>query len=189
MRRSHVLAVAAIALTALSGCGPSDQDRDQDADGGAKVATLTSRAAGPSASAAAQRPRERLDTTPEEFEAMLAPFNKCVKAHGGFVKGEGGPSARPPTKAQMDKLEEANRICEPQYFPLPPWEKDPANPAARDFAREVVKCLKDKGIEHVAVGDDGVSLALGGERNDARSITRGMELLPGCERAVAAEMK
>nr|WP_221380133.1 hypothetical protein [Actinoplanes polyasparticus] len=183
--RRHLWAASAIALVALSGCGEPAKEQ------GAKVATLASAAAEPSekASAKPQRPRERLDTTPEEYEAMLVPYNKCMKEHGGFVKGGAGSGSelRPAEKAEMDKSEEANRICEPQFLPLPPWEKDPANPEARDFARDVVACLKDKGVKFVAVSDDGISVALGGEQNDSRSIRKGLELMPECERQVAAK--
>ncbi|MCO8271848.1 hypothetical protein M1L60_14715 [Actinoplanes sp. TRM 88003] len=186
--RRHLM-VGAIALVALAGCGGETAPPKQ----GAKVATLESAAASAPAKAKAkpQRPRERLDTTPEEYEAMLGPYNKCMKEQGGFVKGDAGSGSglRPATKAEMDKTEAANRICEPQFLPLPPWEKDPANPEARDFAREVVACLKGKGIKYVEVSDDGISIALGGEQNDSRSISRGLELAPECERQVAAGAK
>ncbi|BFU45239.1 hypothetical protein [Krasilnikovia sp. MM14-A1004] len=189
MRRSHVLAVVAIALTATSACGSAEKA----SDGGAKVATLTSPQVSPSASAGAQRPRERLDTTAEEFEAMLAPYNKCLKEHGYSVRDakraadrrQSGVEAAP----EQQKQDEAFRTCEAQYYPLPPWEKDPANPEARDFAVAVVKCLKRKGVKYVEVSDDGLSYALGGKNNDSRSISMGMDLAPDCEREVAAAKK
>ena len=182
--RGHLLLASVIALAALSGCGGEPEAKQS-----AKVATLQSAAPTVKASAKPQRPRERLDTTPEEYEAMLVPYNKCMKEHGGFVKGDAGSGSgpRPATKEESDKAEEANRICEPQFLPLPPWEKDPANPESRDFARDVVACLKDKGVKFVAVSDDGISVALGGEQNDSRSIRKGLELMPECERQVAAK--
>ncbi|GIF23940.1 hypothetical protein Ate02nite_66700 [Paractinoplanes tereljensis] len=184
-----MLAVA-VALTFLSACGSPAESK---ADSEKKVATLASVEAAPSASASAtaQRPRERLDTTPEEFEAMLGPYNKCMKEHGYSPKGEpnGGTGARPATDKEKESSDEANRICEPQFYPLPPWEKDPANPESRDFARDVVKCLKKKGIKYVEVSDDGISIALGGEQNDPTSISRGLDLAPECERTVAAARK
>jgi hypothetical protein len=183
MRRIPVLVAAVLALTACS--SPPKETAAPD------VATLASPPAAVSASAQPQRPRERLDTTPEEFEAMLAPYNKCIADHGGASKSDlaRGGAAKPATQKQMARFDEANRICEPQYFPLPPWEKDPANPEAKDFARHVVKCLKNKGVKYVEVSDDGISIALGGDDNDARSISMGMDLIPGCERATAAAMK
>ena len=183
--------VSAVALAALSACGSSTPE--PKADGGGKVATLVSGA--PSASpsrSAAQRPRQRLDTTPEEFEAMMAPYNKCVVEHGGLVKRNGstGQSAPKPARPKdQAKYEAANKICEPQYYPLPPWEKDPANPEARDFAVATVKCLKEKGVKYVEVSDDGISVALGGDQNDRRSISMGMDLIPECERKIAAGKK
>ncbi|GIM90400.1 hypothetical protein [Paractinoplanes toevensis] len=187
MRRSQVLVVATVALGLLSACG---SPKEKEASQGTKVATLASSAATPSAAATAQRPRERLDTTPEEFEAMLGPYNKCMKEHGFTSKGQvAGSEARPATEKEKSAADEANRICEPQFYPLPPWEKDPANPEARDFARDVVKCLKNKGIKYVEVADDGISLSLGGEQNDPTSIRRGLDLAPECERTVAAAMK
>ncbi|WP_412751113.1 hypothetical protein [Krasilnikovia sp. M28-CT-15] len=189
MRRSQVLAVVAIALTATAACGSTEKA----SDGGAKVATLTSPEARPSASAAAQRPRERLDTSPEEFEAMLAPYNKCLKEHGISVTDakRAADRAKPgdASSPEQQKADESFRSCEAQYYPLPPWEKDPANPEARDFAVAVVKCLKKKGVTYVEVSDDGLSYALGGRNNDARSIRMGMDLAPDCEREVAAAKK
>ncbi|MEV4347713.1 hypothetical protein AB0J83_24930 [Actinoplanes sp. NPDC049596] len=193
MRR---LLVAAVALSALTACGTSAAETDT-----AKVATLQS----PSAAAgkatpkpAAQRPRERLDTTPEEFEALLGPYNKCLAEHGGIAKGstiqqqrkqaQAGP-AGPASGAQTAKFDAANKICEPQYYPLPPWEKDPANPEAKDFARATVKCLKQKGVEYVEVSEDGLSIALGGDQNDPKSISMGLDLIPGCERDIAKQNK
>ncbi|BCY10684.1 hypothetical protein L3i22_057720 [Actinoplanes sp. L3-i22] len=173
-------------MLALSACGSPAKETAAP-----EVATLASPSAAVSASAAPQRPRERLDTTPEEFEAMLAPYNNCMAEHGALSKSDlaKGAVAKPGSDKDTAKFDEANRICEPQYFPLPPWEKDPANPESKDFARDVVKCLKSKGVKYVEVSDDGISIALGGDDNDARSISMGMDLIPGCERATAAKLK
>jgi hypothetical protein len=205
MRNRHMSAVAAILLLAVSACGSAEEPRAER-----EVATLQSAAAttaattGTAASKAPERPRERLDTTAEEFMALLGPFNKCMRENGVDFGGDdsGGAADRggapgpaeigrikPQTPEQEEKYAEAQKVCEPQYYPLPPWEKDPANPEARDFAVAVVKCLKKKDVEFVAVSDDGISIALGGDDNDARSIRRGMDLLPECERRVAAAMK
>lgn len=196
MRRSQVLVVAAaLALSVLSACGSSNDagKGDKSGTGGdPKVASLATGGATPTASPKTQRPRERLDTTPEEFEAMLAPYNKCIKEHGGLLREDrhaDGAGPRPATEKEIKANEEANRICEPQYFPLPPWEKDPANPESRDFAREVVKCLKNKGVKYVEVGDNGLDIELGGEKNDSKSISRGLDLMPQCERQAAATLK
>lgn len=187
--RSQVLVVATMTLVAMSGCGgPSSATQENAAPG--KVATLQSAAPTAAPSKASQRPRERLDTTPEEWELLMAPYYKCMREQG-VIKEENGNAAKivavdPKTAAAY---EAADKICEPQFMPLPPWEKDPANPEARDFAVAVVKCLKKAGVEYVAVSDDGISIALGGDDNDAKSISLGMEKIPDCERQVAAKNK
>lgn len=182
MRKQMLVFTAAIAVTALPACGAEETTT------GAKVATLQSAAPSAAASAASQRPRERLDTTPEEWELMLAPFNKCMREHGigGREQPGGEMSLKPATAEEEAKYDAANKICEPQYYPLPPWEKDPANPEARDFAVAVVKCLKSKGVEYVAVDSDGIGIALGGDDNDPKSIRLGLEYGAECDRQVAA---
>jgi len=203
MRRIRVVAVTVVALAALSACGSSGSSGSSGGttkDGGSQVASLVTSEAKPSTTAGetskAGPPRERLDTTPEEFEALLVPFNKCLKKAGFSDAGNGkklaadqsAAGARPATKKDEKKLA-AYRACEEQYYPLPPWEKDPANPEARDFALAVVKCLKKKGVKYVEVSEDGLSPSFGGDKNDSRSISMGLELAPECEREVAAASK
>ncbi|SDT24515.1 hypothetical protein [Actinoplanes derwentensis] len=185
--RSRVLVVATIALAAMSGCAAEEKPQ-ASGTGGAKVATLQSAAPSAAPSKASQRPRERLDTTPEEWELLMAPYYKCLREQG-VIKEENGNAAKmvavdPKTAAAY---EAADKICEPQFMPLPPWEKDPANPEARDFAVGVVKCLKNKGVEYVEVSEDGISIAMGGDDNDAKSIRLGMQYMSECERQVAAK--
>jgi len=183
IRRSRLLAVVMATAAVLLGSACSNEPAKDDTP---QVATLSSTGATPGApaSATADRPRERLDTTPEEFEAMLKPYYKCINEQGAKNKHEWGN--RKPTEGEIKKLEKADRFCNPRFFPLPPWEKDPANPEAKDFARDVVKCLKGKGIRYVAVGGNGVDIELGGEQNDMDSIRRGLDLMPECERDTAA---
>jgi outer membrane murein-binding lipoprotein Lpp len=178
MRGTFVLAAVAVAVTALSGCASAEKAES----GGATVATLASAAAAPSASAGTQRPRQRLDTTDEELQAMLGPYFTCMEEQGALairVVAEGKEKAKTP--AELAKAQAADRICEPRYYPLPPWEKDPANPERGDFTRDVVKCLKNKGVKGAAIAEDGVSLSLDG--------ARGLELASECEREVAAKAK
>ncbi|BEL02903.1 hypothetical protein Q0Z83_010940 [Actinoplanes sichuanensis] len=187
MRRKTALMFAAVALTALPACGSPDTAEAEDAP---RVATLQSATATPSAAAAkkAERPRERLDMTPEEYEVLLEPYNKCMREQG-FDPVDARKKAEVAAAGSdlEKKAEKANQICEPQFLPLPPWEKDPANPEARDFALDVVKCLKREGVEFVEVSEDGISIALGGDQNDSRSISLGMDRIPACEREVAAK--
>ncbi|MEU4239291.1 hypothetical protein [Actinoplanes sp. NPDC026619] len=185
MPRSHaLLLVMAISLAGCESWGP--------ARGGPEVATLASPSATASAAPQPERPRERLDGTPEEYEAMLGPYNKCLKEHGALPKSEWYQGDQVPERSKLielaDKATAADRICGPLYSPLPPWEKDPANPQSRDFARDVVKCLKGKGIKYVEVGANGVDVELGGRNNDVKSIRDGLDLIPDCERQAAAKL-
>jgi hypothetical protein len=183
MRRAHALAVVAIALTAVSGCGsPAESGH-----GAAKVATLTSAAPTKSADAGPPRPRERIDMTDAERDALMVAYEKCLTSHG--VNMLDAKKARAGAANKSTPVDQAAEYCEAHYLPLPPWEKDPANPEARDFAVAVVKCLKAKGVKKVEVDADGTSIAFGGPENDAKSISMGLDLDPECEREVAAQKK
>ena len=114
---------------------------------------------------------------------MMQPYYTCMAAHGAHVDKAKGDKEQGQSTSVIDA---ANKICEPQYMPLPPWEKDPANPEAKDFARKVVACLKGKGVKYVETTADGISIALGGPQNDSRSITLGMNDMSACEQQVAA---
>lgn len=148
----------------------------------ASISTPGSSAA-PTSAAQEQRPRERLDMTPEDYDALSAPYNQCLAGFGLDQKGRAAEgSGRPqPTKEEQDK---ALKACESK-LPLPPWEKDVNNPEAVDFANRVVQCLRDKGVRYVEVynepGGDTVSYAFGGPNNDAASITLGLEHAKECE--------
>jgi hypothetical protein len=184
------ITIALLAVLSLTACSKSTDD------GVPRVASFTSPGSTSSAPAAAQasaqanaeakaeRPRERLDTTPEEYEALLEPYNECVRGQGAKPKSDWTKNERP-GKAAIDKLVAADRYCGPLFTPLPPWEKDPANPKAKDFAHEVVKCLKNRGVREVEVGDNGVDIELGGPMG-GDSIRKGMDLMPECEQKVAA---
>jgi len=168
-----------IAVLAAAGCGTSEKAQEQPG-----VASLSSGAPA-SASAAPTRPRERLDMSDADYEAMLKPFKQCIRDHGAKNKED---FTNPATaRADAEKLEAASKICTPLYGPLPPWEKDPANPEAKDFALDVVKCLRNKGVKHVAVGKNGVDIEFGGSSNDQSSISKGLQYSPECERSVAAK--
>ncbi|GAA2552310.1 hypothetical protein GCM10010435_23230 [Winogradskya consettensis] len=191
MRRSHIL-VAAFALTALTGCGSPKQ-----AEAPPKVATLVSAAPSASPSPTSQRPRHRLDETDEEFKALFDPLYKCLEEHGidnprnntVTLKKASDAAQRPATSKGDTTAVTAFRFCEPLYAPLPPWEKDPANPEARDFNLAVMKCLKAKGVKHLEPTDDGLSYSLGAGQDDEASIVQAMRLEPECEREAAAAKK
>lgn len=173
-----VLVVAA-SVAAVFGTTACSADESGAGRGAPEVATLASAPAPASAPPQAQRPRERLDGTAEDYQILVKPYDDCMKSYGQDKAeqdrtGRGNPS---------EKAEQAMAACGP-LEPLPAWEKDPANPESDDFFRDVVKCLRDKGVEHVEVAEGGY--ALGGEQNDKASITKGMSLAPVCEREVAA---
>ena len=166
-----------VALVAVLGAGACSSAQPEAGSGAPEVASLAKPSASASAAPEQQRPRERIDGTNEDYEALVKPYNDCLEAHGLSKRDQDAKTLDPKkAKAGMD----ACAMLEP----LPPWEKDPANPESKDFFRDVVKCLKGKGIKYVEVSEGGY--ALGGEQNDAQSISRGMELAPECEREVAA---
>ena len=177
--RPMMLVTAAVVLAGTACSSPAKEPA-----GKPEVATLQN-AAAPSASpsAAVQRPRERIDGTAEDFEALLKPYEQCMTRHGLGTKGQRASDGAKPA----DKVTKAaDKECQPLY-PLPPWEMDPANPKAKDFARDVVKCLKAKGVKYVEVNADGPGWSFGGPQNDQKSITKGLEFSPACEREVAAK--
>ncbi|MFI6130090.1 hypothetical protein [Micromonospora sp. NPDC051141] len=181
--RKHSMAALVLAVTiGGSGCSATGDDR---ADAG-KPDVATLRTATPAATTPApptdKRPRARLDDTDEDTRARYAPYEKCMTEHGVDIRrtrAEGVTSG---------PIGAANRACG-NLLPLPPWELDPANPEAKDFARDVVACLKEKGVRYVEVSTDGPGWSLGGEHNDAESISKGMRFSPECERAAAAKRK
>jgi hypothetical protein len=182
MRGSRTV-VAAIAFTALSACtSPATTGKDDST--GAKVATLASAGTGisagasPSASAGpvSTRPRYRFDMTAADEDALWAPYNKCLKAHGYTrVDAKKAEDAAARGRHVDDKKAAALKECEEKYLPLPEWEKDPANPKASDFARAVNKCLQAKGIKM-----DGDSI------DDSENVAKALDASGDCEREVAA---
>ncbi|HUQ57648.1 hypothetical protein [Lentzea sp.] len=149
-----------------------------------QVASIsTPSSAAPTSAAQEQRPRERLDMTPEDFEALRAPYDQCMAGFGMDRRGRPAEgSGRPePVKEELDK---ALKACE-NKVPLPPWEKDTTNPEAVDFANRVVQCLRGKGVRYVEVlnepGAEIIGYALGGPNNDAASISLGLEHAKECE--------
>ncbi|MFI5494936.1 hypothetical protein [Actinoplanes sp. NPDC051859] len=182
-RRIMLVGLAAVAVLAAAVACSAEQSKDGAAP---QVATLTSGGASPAASGKpAERPRERLDTTEEEFEALMAPYRKCLKEQGGKDKKDWTYNGDTPLEADIRNYEKADKFCNPLFYPLPPWERDPKNPESKDFTRDVVKCLKGKGVRYVEAGENGLSF--GGPQNDQDSISKGLEYADDCEREVAAK--
>jgi hypothetical protein len=167
-------------------------------DSGPEIATLTTPTPGKTTTSQAKkdpdagRPRERIDMTNADRERLYAPYLACLKDNGidATKRAEkpgvlgSGPTTDP------KKAKNASKVCEPK-LPLPAWEIDANNPDALDFGRKVVQCLKNKGVKYVELStgkDTGiVGPSLGGPKNDMASITKGMNLMPECQREVAGK--
>ena len=175
-------------LVVLAGCSTPPE-----ADDG--VATLeTTGAAPPSVSGTppiAARPRERLDMTWEEQEEMSQTYHRCL-AENGFDTGKAkeGAATRPAGPAPDEATHAAAEAACLGKKPLPPWEYDVLNPESADFVHAVVQCLRGKGVRYVEeapaiAGADRRTIAYGGTDNHAESISKGLELLPTCEKEQA----
>jgi hypothetical protein len=151
----------------------------------AKVPTLTVSGASSaqsdtgSSDPGAGRPRERLDMTQDDRQALSQAYMQCLSANG-YDKARNGRD-----QATLSRAQEA---CISK-LPLPPWEFDVNNPHASDFVHAVVLCLRGKGVRYVDEGtptNGRYGLLLGGPGNDSESISKGMQLAPECEKDVAA---
>lgn len=178
-------AVGLVLLVVLAGCStPAEPDDD--------VATLETTGSAPptasSTSPAASRPRERLDMTNDELIELGEAYDRCL-ADNGYNVREAKEAADAGEAGYESKFAAAEAACVSKN-PLPPWEYDTANPESSDFVHAVVQCLRDKGVRFVEEsplnpGEGRRSIALGGPDNDRDSITKGMELLPTCEKEEA----
>jgi hypothetical protein len=171
---------AILVLTVITACSTPDAPPPQ-------IASVNTGGTSPSPSAAPveQRPRLRLDMTPEDLDAIYAAHVRCLVENG--VDKQKFETQGVPSKEVMDAAE---RACEPKR-PLPPWENDPKNPEALDFATRVVQCLRDKGVRYVEVsnepGADRIGYSYGGPNNDSDSITKGLEYTPACEKEASGK--
>jgi len=181
LRVMRYLALAV--LFVLAGCSTPPEKAPEVASLSTPNSTgsPTSSAAPPPAAAAAERPRERLDMTPEDQEALRAPLNQCLAAQGLDARGMTLNGGGAPTD---EVLKAAQKACESKD-PLPPWEWDRANPEAVDFASRVVQCLRDKGVKSVEIHDNPAAprymISFGGPQNDSESITLGLQYAQECE--------
>ncbi|HEX6359596.1 hypothetical protein [Actinophytocola sp.] len=186
--RSVLLAVGLALLAVLTGCSTPAEPKD-------KVATLETTGSAPpatvsSAPPAASRPRERLDMTNDELIELSEAYNQCLGDNGLPSKGDGRGGAPMESVVVDDATVAAAEAACIGKKPLPPWEYDLANPESADFVHAVVQCLRDKGVKYVeesapTATDDRRTLALGGENNDSDSITKGLDLIPTCEKEQA----
>jgi hypothetical protein len=176
MRKLFGVLAVATALSACSTAAPPANDV-------ASLDTDSPRTSTSTSSGDAERPRLRLDMTPEDEDAIYAVYSQCMADHG--VDKSKFETSGIPSKQTMDAAEKA---CESKR-PLPPWELDPKNPEALDFATQVVECLRGKGVRYVEVYNEPnaeqVGYSFGGPNNDHESITKGLEFSSECEREVS----
>jgi hypothetical protein len=118
--------------------------------------------------------------TADDRAALYQPYNQCLADNG--VTSDNSVVA----KQQADVV---TQTCQPLY-PLPPWEYDPNNPAARDFVDAVIACLRKHGVKYVEAENDPtatrLNIAFGGPDNDQDSITKGLQFTPECETEASA---
>lgn len=180
-------AVGLALLVVLAGCSTPAEPDD-------RVATLeTTGSAPPAVSASstaptASRPRERLDMTNDELTELSETYYRCL-ADNGYDTTKAKEAADKGLMPDESKSAAAEAACLSKN-PLPPWEYDTANPESSDFVHAMVQCLRDKGVRFVEEsplnpGDDRRSIALGGQDNDQDSITKGLDLIPTCEKEEA----
>jgi hypothetical protein len=183
--------VAASALILLGACSiqapPSTQVATISTAGSATPSTTPATSTDPDNG----RPRERLDMTGTDVQALDTPYQTCMAQNGGRAKIPGvGPSNQAQAKVDSDQADaKAQAVCLSKK-PLPPWELDSSNPHAADFVHAVVQCLRNKGVKYVdeePPQGDRMIYSFGGPQNDAASISKGMELAPTCEKEVAAQ--
>lgn len=177
--------VGLAALLVLASCSTSPEPED-------RVATLETTGANPpsvsSTPPTASRPRERLDMTVDELHELTNAYHRCLTDNGFEISTEAKEAAAAGAHPDESKRAAAEAACLGKK-PLPPWEYDQANPESADFVHAVVQCLRDKGVRYVEEsgpseeGRRGVSL--GGPDNDSDSISKGLNLLPTCEKEQA----
>lgn len=133
------------------------------------------------------RPREQLDATSSQLEALYAPYDSCLARHvsPSEIKRFAGHHIHilPYKMAGPAGL----KACLP-YKPLPPWQYDPTNPKALGFVEQVVACLHQNGVRYAQVIDRAgvgeIEISLGGSHNDSSSVSKGMADIPMCDQKV-----
>ncbi|MEV0615352.1 hypothetical protein AB0I81_18685 [Nonomuraea sp. NPDC050404] len=182
--------IAGLALLAVlaAGCStpPAQQGRvaAPEATGPSPKAVSAS-----STTLTASRPRQRLDLTADEIHALTETYHKCL-ADNGYDTVKAKEAAAAGKKVPDESNRPAAEAACLSKKPLPPWEYDLANPESPDFVRAVVQCLRDKGVRYVDEvppspdpnEDRRSQIALGGPNNDAQSVSKGLDLLPICEK-------
>jgi hypothetical protein len=172
--RKPLLSLVASALV-LAGCSAAPASAPEIATLKSSDATTPS-SSGTAPPGEAERPRQRLDMTPQDVDRLHEPWLQCIEDNGG-------------RKTDEQAYAGAMAKCVSKQ-PLPPWEYDKNNPESMDFVHKMVLCLRGKGVRVVneeAAGPDGDRnmLSFGGEENDSESVAKGLDLTPVCEKELA----
>ncbi|MFB6719006.1 hypothetical protein ACFCV3_02555 [Kribbella sp. NPDC056345] len=200
IRRLLQWAPMVLVVVLAAGCSASKADTQAQTGKAPDIATLETPTPGKGGSTTkatpkdpdAGRVRERIDMTDADRQRLLQPYLQCMKDNGIDVLAKRKEAAVLGSGPVTDpkKAKNAGKVCEPK-LPLPAWEVDANNPDAMEFGRKVVQCLKDKGVKYVELSKDTssgiVGPSLGGKNNDMQSITKGMDLMPECQREVAGK--
>lgn len=173
-------ALVVAATFVLTACGSHPSTPQPVVPTLATSGTSSAPSAKSSSDPGAGRPRERLDMTNDELDALSMAYQECMTANGWSKQKV---DADPTLEAR------AEAACVSKN-PLPPWELDASNPHASDFVHAVVQCLRGKGVRYVdeePPQNGAYAFSFGGPNNDKDSITKGLELAPECEKEVAAK--
>lgn len=138
-----ILCTAALLL--LTACG-STTDNADNAPG--QVASLETGSATESAKDGQpqdDRPRQRIDDTPEQSKRVSEPYRKCMGENGIPIgRDKNGPHL---SSEEYEVIQpKAWEACKDK-FPLPAWELDAKNPESMDFIHRVVECLRNNGAK------------------------------------------
>ncbi|GLZ30455.1 hypothetical protein Lesp02_26440 [Lentzea sp. NBRC 105346] len=166
------------ALLALAACGTAEEAPRQ------QVASLHT-GDQPATSAAPvedERPRERIDDTPEQKRKNLDPYLRCMTDNG---IPEGGTKSRPDLSSAQyrEAWPKAQAKCKDK-FPLPAWELDRNNPESMDFIHRVVECMRKAGVtveeQPARPGEEQNGYSI---RDNAEvSVAKGMEISSQCKK-------
>ncbi|SDW58498.1 hypothetical protein SAMN05421504_101969 [Amycolatopsis xylanica] len=161
-------------LLLLTACSTEDPRQPEVATISSSVTTSSS--AAPTSTVEGERPRHRIDETPEESKRMIAPWLACMKANGADLDTQ--PNSIAGAEQWSKDHKAAGDTCR-NKLPLPAWGLDSENPAYRDNMHRWVKCMNDRGMNVVEnVGDSESPWHYGSSNQpaDADKIERACEV-------------
>jgi hypothetical protein len=130
--------------------------------------------------------RLRLDMTEAEEMSAQEPYDRCIAKLAGLPEGarssnSSDTDAQLGAKIASDADSQGDATCS-QLLPLPPWELDPQNSDAVNFAQAIVACLREQGVDGAEAVQEGGRFTFG----FGDSVSLGMEHYDQCEADVAA---